>query len=117
MTIFGLFRRDGRFVGRVNPVALLKRSLKLNAMTGSMTYHDKKQYGKEFLKAKNAERELNATKGTVLAMVYVDSTKQWMFSSSASYLIWFGTPAGGFKAEEDLTMISYVKCNHPQIGI
>lgn len=85
-------------------------------MTGSMTYHDKKQYGKDFIKAKNAERELNAQKGTVNAMVYIDSTKQWMFSCSSSYLFWFGTPAGGFKTEEDLTMISYIRTSHPQIG-
>lgn len=73
-------------------------------------------FGKEFTRAKNAERDLNPTKGCINGMCFVDSTKQYIFLSSASYIIFCGCSSGGLKTEADLNIQGYVKTNYPQLG-
>jgi hypothetical protein len=55
-------------------------------------------------------------KGKIHGMIWVDSTKQYVFISSASYLIFYACSSGGLKSEDDLNIMGYVKTSYPQLG-
>lgn len=109
-----MYRSDRKYVGKINPVTECRKWMaKVN--TGG-TYYIQKQNEKEAQRHKSTEKDLDEHRGHILAMAYMDSSKQVVFSYSRNYLIFFDA-ISDFTEEENINVLGYVKAEYAQIGM
>lgn len=118
-----VYRKDGRFLARINPVSEAKRHLHHQGIQKT-TYYEKANYEKEFNNMKATERDFDEGKGQILDCCYVDSLKQVVFSSTHSYLFFMDASIGfkenamnNSKRDDCYHVQHFVKTKYPQYGL
>ena len=90
--------------------------MKFNASFHSQTYTSRKQYDKELQKSKQAEKDLNPASGRILALCYIDTTKQYVLSTSGSYIAFCDIIIDGQREELSVKIVSSIRTQYPQVG-
>lgn len=106
-----LYSKD-TFVTRINPIRAAKKSLFVT-MSKKLTYYEKVAMEKQATQLRITERELDDSKGTLLDVVFVESTKQYVFTCSHSYLIFLDGSQHLYDDKGEMKVVGHVKTSFP----
>lgn len=104
-------------MGKINPILEAKRAFRLKVAQSTLTYRDRANADKEAAQYRATERELDGLKGNILDAVFIDSTKQAVFSSTHSYLIFVDVSKGFMQENDTITVVAHVKTRNPIHGL
>eukprot|EP01039_Chlorochromonas_danica_P003277 gene3277-3594_t len=106
-----LYSKD-TFVTRINPIRAAKKSLFVT-MSKKLTYYEKVAMEKQATQLRITERELDDSKGSLLDVVFVESTKQYVFTCSHSYLIFLDGSQHLYDDKGEMKVVGHVKTSFP----
>ncbi|RYG69737.1 hypothetical protein EON64_01965, partial [archaeon] len=96
----------------MNPVLAAKKALHVS-VEAKLTYYEKMALEKQATQIRITEKELEETKGTVLDVCFADSIKQYVFTTSHSYLIFVDGSISLYDDKGEMRIVGHVKTGFP----
>lgn len=99
-------------VTRINPVSAAKKALH-GAVASKLTYVEKVAMEKAATQMRITDKELDDNKGSIYDAVYMDSCKQYVFTTSHSYLIFIDGSQYLYDDKGEMKIVGHIRTAFP----